>query len=58
MTSYTLENNAIGIATSTSPSGPFQDALGVPLVKNADKNTPCITIDSGVFRLIDPWAIF
>lgn len=31
---------AIGVASSKTPAGPFTDALGAPLVRNADTPTP------------------
>ncbi|MFN3712313.1 MAG: family 43 glycosylhydrolase [Alcanivoracaceae bacterium] len=48
---FPVERRHIGVATSTSPAGPFQDALGYPLVSNSMPNAPHLTIDPAV--LID-----
>ena len=37
--------NAIGVAVSTSPTGPFSDALGRPLVQNAEID-PTVFVDT------------
>lgn len=45
---FTADYN-IGVAVSDSPSGPFKDALGEPLVRNGEGGTlamdPCVFVD-------------
>lgn len=48
---FPVDKEYIGVATSTSPEGPFRDALGHPLVSRDMKNVPYLTIDPTV--LID-----
>ncbi|HVT88319.1 MAG TPA: family 43 glycosylhydrolase [Tepidisphaeraceae bacterium] len=44
---YFAANNQIGVATSKSPTGPFKDALGKPLL--ATRTAGLTTIDANVF---------
>ena len=48
---FPVDRAKIGVATSTSPAGPFPDALGRPLVTRDMENAPYLTIDPAV--LID-----
>lgn len=44
---YFAANGAIGVATSKSPTGPFKDALGKPLLP--ERSAGIYTIDANVF---------
>lgn len=48
---FPVDKKYIGVATSTSPAGPFRDAIGGPLVTSDMPNAPGMTIDPAV--LID-----
>jgi arabinoxylan arabinofuranohydrolase len=46
---FPVDRSKIGVATSTSPTGPFVDALGGPLVTSEMDNAPHMTIDPATF---------
>lgn len=46
---FPVDKKYIGVATSTSPAGPFRDAIGKPLVRSDMPNAPGMTIDPCVF---------
>lgn len=45
---FPVERGKIGVATSTSPAGPFRDAIGGPLITRDMPNAPYLTIDPSV----------
>lgn len=46
---YFVANDRIGVATATSPTGPFADALGHPLIGKSDTPFKTYPIDPDIF---------